>query len=175
MTAPEKRADTRQQGVSRAAWHTLVDHIHDHYPNIAENARHRGYPTNLRGEHSGSSDYTTVEAAVIDNRPERLGGGGIKTDVNAKWLASYLHVQKLIYTLDGQANILDPPKAKRLGRENNVEPCALCDQPITGATKRKDGNPYHAGPAGQPWCWYTINRTQQCAGTDMPAEQAAQP
>jgi hypothetical protein len=147
---PEKRADTRQQADMRAELIACANRICDHYPNIAHEASFRGYPTNLRQDEPRSTgELTSVEAAA--NTP----------DPHTDWLTLFYEMRSHVRVVDARGAILDPPKAKRLGRETSVEICSLCNKPIAGLIKRKDGNPYCAGPAGNDWCYYKVWRNEQ--------------
>lgn len=163
---PEEKADTRQQADMRNQMHAAIDRIIDHYPNIAAEADNRGWPSNLRQDEPrrGGAELTSVEAAaehqLFDRNPH--------TPDHGEWLAEYHELRSHVINVDARAQILDPPKAKRLGRENTVSVCDFCHDPIITPTQRKKGVGsqydgdlnYHAGPAGQPWCYYQVRRIQ---------------
>lgn len=156
---PEQKADNRQQADLRAQLHAAIDRIADHWPAIAAEADHRGWPSNLRQDElrRGGSELTSVEAAaehqLFDRNPHTPDAG--------EWLAELHEMRSHIIRLDARAQLLDPPTASRLGRETSVDVCAHCKQPIGGKTKRIDGLPYCAGPAGGNWCYYDVHKARR--------------
>lgn len=158
---PEQRAELRQQTTQRVGVHRDIDAIFDHWPAIAAEADGRAWPANLRQDMPRSGGELTSVEAVAEHSifgRERRSHGGLASA--SDWLAELKEMTALIVNVAAMAATLDPPKAKRLGRVNSVESCALCKQPIGGPVRRVDGLPYHSGPAGSPWCYYKVWRSR---------------
>lgn len=158
---PEQRADSRQQAAQRESVIRDVNTVYDHYPNIAFEADGRAWPANLRQDMPrGRGELTAVEAvaehSIFGAGDRRRRGETSSSD----WLAGVKEAAAHFVNMAAQAKVLDPPKAKRLGRQNSVEVCSLCREPIGGPVRRVDGLPYHSGPAGSPWCYYKVWRSR---------------
>lgn len=146
---PEHRANERQLDDVRAELHRAVDFAVDAYPTLNKQAREMG-----RGFPSGSMSYggaggSPVEAAAFADDP-----AGRAND----WLAEFDETRGHLLRLAGTARGLlpaDPAELEKArGRQNSVEVCAECGDPIPDKVRRIDGLPFHATS-----CYYRVRRS----------------
>lgn len=110
-----------------------------------------GYPN--RGDTTrGGATSTATERAALTN---------LTSPALRAW-TGLLEAARMLYAFEHELEVA-LNQAERTGRENTVEVCADCCEPITGAIgdkpKRLDGQPFH-NTAEQPCWWRAYNATR---------------
>lgn len=137
---PEHRADDRQRQSVRDELHDCVDRVVDAWPVLERQAKEmgRGFPTqgDCAGPRGGAGSYVERVALEHAEDPALLA---------EEWLSALAEARAALVNLASKARWLLPvdPESLERGRVNEVENCALCNEPITGKTRRIDGQPYH--------------------------------
>jgi hypothetical protein len=166
MTKPMPRRpplSTDQRRFLRDELHQIVDTVLDNWPDIDHqiSLMGSGYPTSTLGSRTsgtgGGGTSTLVESAA--HRAFTKQSDWITHLV--EWIG---HSRNLYDELKKIQSATDQEKAEMLKRQNSVELCVECNEPILGKIKRLDGQPYHhpddqPGDNGSCW-WKAYNRTR---------------